>query len=226
MIIALVLATASQLADPDSEVSTVGGRPVMTPLAYHHFPSKEHARARERAGLGRRAIQRLPSLTELLIHYFSSLKATTGRPAFANELEATHLWPFIRANKAFYHHYMVEPSDSEEAQPERSSRRAATANPCPRTVYLSSATLVIVPLTLLGQWKTEIDKHCHDYVRYLVVRPSIELPDARKLASDYEVSRWLMVEVEYSTNDPLTADYNERDPYVGCVVPSVETNNQ
>lgn len=183
MIIALILVTASHLADP--EESMVDGRPVMTPLAYHHFPSTEHALARERAGLGRKAIQQVPSLTELLIHYFSSLKATTGRPAFANELEATHLWPFIRANKPFYHHYNDELS--EEAL-KRSSRRGAT-NLCPRTIYLSSATLVIVPLNLLGQWKTEIDKHCHDYVRYLIVRPSMGLPDARKLASDYEVSR-------------------------------------
>ena len=184
MIIALVLATVSQLADP--EESTVGGRLVMTPLAYHHFPSTEHALARERAGLGpgERAIRQVPSLTELLIHYFSSLKATTGRPAFINELETTHLWPFVRANKAFYHHYKVEPSEEALKRP---NRRAAP-NLFSRTMYLSSATLVIVPLTLLGQWKTEIDKHCHDYVRYLIVRPSMELPDARKLASDYEVS--------------------------------------
>ncbi|KAF8136675.1 hypothetical protein EV363DRAFT_1447032 [Boletus edulis] len=181
MIIALVLATASQLADPEG--SMVDHRPVMTPLAYLHFPSTEHALARDRAGLGQRVIQQVPSLVELLIHYFSSLKATTGRPAFADELKATHLWPVIQANKPFYHHYKGELL--AEAL-KRSSRRAAT-NLCPRTMYPSTATLVVVPLALLDQWKTEIDKHCYDNVRYLIVRRSMDLPDARKLASDYEL---------------------------------------
>lgn len=177
MIIALVLATASQLADP--EESMVDERPVMTPLAYFHFPTMEHALARERAGLVR-VIRRLPSLVELLVDYFSSWRASPAHPTFPDELRATHLWPLIRENKAFYHHY--KPVDTLR----RSSRRDVP-NLCPRTMYPSSATLVIVPLTLLGQWKNEIDKHCHDTVRYLVVRPSTNLPDARKLASDYEV---------------------------------------
>lgn len=183
MIIALVLATASQLPDPeesklDENEFKDDERPVMTPLAFRHFPSAVYALARKRAGLGRKGIQRVPTLVELLVHYFALSKATSGRLAFADELEASHLWPFIRANKAFYHVYDTKKSGSR-----------TPLNPGPRTMYLSSATLVIVPLTLLGQWKTEIDKHCHDCVRYLIVRPSMALPDARKLASDYEVSR-------------------------------------
>lgn len=184
MIIALVLATASQLAEPAESLDDE--RPVMTPLAYHHFPSTEHALARERAGLGQKTIQRVPSLVELLIHHFSTSRITIGRPVFANELEATHLWPFIRANKAFYHQF----KDELAADALKRSTRLAVPSPGPRTMYLSSATLVIVPLTLLGQWKTEIDKHCQDYIRYLIVRPAMALPDARKLASDYEVGGW------------------------------------
>ncbi|KAG8217792.1 hypothetical protein J3R82DRAFT_5955 [Butyriboletus roseoflavus] len=180
MVIALVLASASQLPDP--EESLVDERSVMTPLAYRHFPSAEYALARDRAGLGRRAIQRVPSLVELLVHHFSLAKVTTGRLTFADELEASHLWPFIRANRPFYHQYNTELAT--EAL-KRSRRRIP--NLSPRTMYLTSATLVIVPLTLLGQWKTEIDKHCHDCVRYLIVRPSMDLPDARRLASDYEL---------------------------------------
>lgn len=185
MIIALVLATASQLPDPEESLVE---RPVMTPLAYHHFPSKENALARDKAGLGGRAIQQVPSLVELLVHYFSSFKVTTGRPAFADELEASHMWPFIQANKPFYHHYDAKPDVEESERP----RRQSVPKPYPRTMYLSSATLAIVPLALLGQWKTEIDKHCHDCVRYLIVRPSMDLPDARELALDYEVSRSMM----------------------------------
>jgi len=186
MIIALVLTTASQRADPEESVC---GRLAMTPLAYRHFPSTEYADARERAGLGRTAIQQVPSLVELLVHYFSSLNATTGRPAFTNELGATHLWPLVLANKSFYHHYDAEPV----AEAQKRSSRQATPHPCPRTMYLSSATLVIVPLNLLGQWKTEIDKHCHDFVRCLILRPSMDLPDARKLASDYEVNGMMIL---------------------------------
>ncbi|KAH0827105.1 hypothetical protein J3R83DRAFT_4791 [Lanmaoa asiatica] len=186
MIIALVLMTAKQLPDP--EESLVDERPVMTPLAYCHFPSAEYALARDRAGLGWRAIQQVPTLVELLVHYFSLSKATTGGPAFTDQLEASHLWPFIRVNKPFYHHYNTELA----AEALRRPRRRITLSLCPRTMYLSSSTLVIVPLTLLGQWKTEIDKHCGDCVRYLIVRPSMDLPDARKLASDYEVSGCMM----------------------------------
>lgn len=186
MIVAIVLATASQLPDP--EESMVDERPVMTPLAYRHFPSVEYALARDRAGSGRRAIRQVPSLVELLVHYFSLFKVTTGRPAFADELEASHLWPLVRANNPFYHHYNTQ----LPAEALKRSRRRIAANLCPRTMYLSSATLVVVPLTLLGQWKTEIDKHCHDCVRYLIVRHSMDLPDARKLASDYEVSGCMM----------------------------------
>ncbi|KAG9318758.1 P-loop containing nucleoside triphosphate hydrolase protein [Chiua virens] len=181
MVIALVLATANQLADP--EESMVDNRPVMTPLAYRKFPSQEYALARDRAGLGRKAVRQVPSLVELLVHHFSSFNSTTGRPAFTDELEASHLWPLIRANQPFYHHYNT---DLALEVLKRSQRRNAPSL-SPRTMYLSFATLVVVPLTLLGQWKTEIDKHCHDCVRYLLVRPSMELPHARKLASDYEL---------------------------------------
>lgn len=184
MIIALVLVTAAHLPDPEQSLNDK--RSVMTPVAFHHFPSEEYASARERAGLGHKSIHQIPSLVELLIHYFSSFKTIAGRPTFSDELEATHLWPFIRANKAFYHFYHQY---NEEGDSKRSSQRTAqTQSQNPRTLYLSSATLVIVPPTLLSHWKTEIDKHCHDFVRYLIVRPSKDLPDARKLASEFDVS--------------------------------------
>lgn len=179
MIISLVLAAAGQLPDPEEFL--VDERPVLTPLAYNHFPSPEYALARDRAGLGWKAIHQVPSLVELLVHYFSLLK---GRAGFADELEACHLWPFIQANTPFYHHYNTKLA----VEVLKRTRRRNAPNLSPRTMYLSSATLVIVPLALLGQWKTEIDKHCHDDVRYLIVRPSkMDLPHARKLASDYEV---------------------------------------
>ncbi|WFD32368.1 hypothetical protein MSPP1_003413 [Malassezia sp. CBS 17886] len=56
-------------------------------------------------------------------------------------------------------------------------------------VYLTSATLVIVPLTLLVQWTEEIHKHCRpDALRVLAV-PDMQtvLPDACALAQDYDV---------------------------------------
>lgn len=194
MIIALVLATANELPQP--EESPVDERPVLTPLAYNHFPSAEHALARDRAGFGWRIINQVPSLVEVLVHYFSLSRVTSDRLTYADELEASHLWPFIQANTPFYHHY-----DSELRVEElQRSRRRNAPNRFPRTVYLSSATLVIVPLALVGQWKTEIDKHCHDHVRYLIVRRSTVLPHANRLASDYEVcgcaitaNLWLMV---------------------------------
>ena len=56
-------------------------------------------------------------------------------------------------------------------------------------VYLTAATLVVVPDNLQMQWASEILKHCTDLLRVLVVKNKEELPDAPVLATDYDVSR-------------------------------------
>ena len=56
-------------------------------------------------------------------------------------------------------------------------------------MYLTTATLAIVPDNLQRQWANEILKHCTDFLRVLDVGDKDELPDAPVLAADYDVSR-------------------------------------
>ena len=53
----------------------------------------------------------------------------------------------------------------------------------PETVYLSAATLVVVPDTLIQQWSTEILKHVHDDILSTIIisKPSQALPSAAEL---------------------------------------------
>jgi hypothetical protein len=54
-------------------------------------------------------------------------------------------------------------------------------------MYLSTATLVVVPKHLVVQWQGEIMKHCKDEA-VRVLRVGREWPDVRTLASEYDVS--------------------------------------
>ena len=55
-------------------------------------------------------------------------------------------------------------------------------------MYLTTATLAVVPDNLQQQWANEILKHCTDLLRVLNVGAKDELPDAPALALDYDVS--------------------------------------
>lgn len=59
----------------------------------------------------------------------------------------------------------------------------------PLRVYLSAATLVLVPLTLLVQWTEEIAKHCRPgSLRVLALSDAkAELPPPLRLAQDYDL---------------------------------------
>jgi hypothetical protein len=185
MVLGLVLATIGQLPDP--EESLVDSRPICTPLAFRYFPSHECATARGRAGWTSKvstADRRVPSLVELLLHHIRVSKEVVDLREYRDELESSHLWPLLNGNTPFYHHRNVELVTQQRSR----SRRAPKLGP--RVIYLTSATLVVVPLALLGQWDREILKHCRSCVRCLIVRPSTNLPDARALASDYDVSQY------------------------------------
>ena len=88
------------------------------------------------------------------------------RPHFFSELE----------NAMPYYHLKPPP-------PKR--RRRQTQEVPPETIYLSTATLVVVPDTLIQQWSTEILKHVQDNVlNYYIIpkasQPLPSLPDLMK----------------------------------------------
>ncbi|KAI6045621.1 hypothetical protein EDC04DRAFT_2634069 [Pisolithus marmoratus] len=181
MILALILSTVSQLPEP--EESIFHSRPVLTPLAYRHFTLPECMTARARAGLGPPDAYSIPSLVEILLHCIPSRRQASTWYEYENSLEGTNLWPLLHGNTPFYHHYDVNLA----AEIFGSSRPRGQPELGPRVMYLSTATLVVVPLTLLGQWDREIQKHCHSNVRVLIVRQSDILPVARILATNYDV---------------------------------------
>jgi len=199
MILALILATLNQISSP--EESIVDDRPVLTALSFRHFPSPESVAARKRFYHGRRTIypvhgSKVPTLVELLLNRIRTnpdtpvpnltnpreIEKHRKKMTFVNQLEQIRLGEILRVDAPFYFHY-----DTEQFIKERVQRRKM--DPGPRVVYLTSATLVIVPPNLLGQWHREIQKHCDYPLRVLILRPKTRLPPASSLASDFDVSR-------------------------------------
>ncbi|EGO21281.1 hypothetical protein SERLADRAFT_452413 [Serpula lacrymans var. lacrymans S7.9] len=182
MILALILATLEQLPKP--EESLLDSRPIMTPLAFRSFPFQEFSTSRKRMGIGHTyatSTQRgVPSLVEILLHHIRTSSESLKLREYQEDLEVRCLWDPMWANFPFYHHY-----DIESPFLLRSRRRMPKARP--RLMYLTTATLLIVPPSLLGQWEREILKHCNIELRCLVVRRSSKLPDAKDLASNYDL---------------------------------------
>lgn len=184
MILGLILATVDQLSQP--EESLLDYRPVMSPLAYRTFPADEYFNARRRAGMHKSStldITRVPSLVEILLHRIRTWGDKVDIRSCEEQLEASNLWQLLQANTPFYHHYSVK-SPMCALAPSRTRDRISEY---PRLMHLTTATLVVVPINLLGQWDREILKHCHSTVRYLIVRQTTQIPSAKALASDYDL---------------------------------------
>lgn len=181
MILGLVLATVNQLPQPED--SLLDHRPVLSPLAYRTFPADEYVNARRRSGISSTLnASRVPSLVEILLHLIR-IRGVDMRP-YEERLEASNLLQLLQANTPFYHQYPVKSPKHALVGPSRTGNSIAEY---PRLMYLTTATLVVVPVNLLGQWDREILKHCHTTVRYLIVTQAAQIPTARVLASDYDV---------------------------------------
>jgi hypothetical protein len=193
MMIGLILATRSQISLP--EQSTDDERAALTPLAFRYFPSGNFASARGRfyRGPGQLALEkpetRVPSLVELLLHHYrisphcdvpdrNQSERTIEKQ---DRVQSLPLANALHANAPFYYHFLAEPHNLK-----RTKRNGCALGP--RIMYLTSATLVIVPPNLLSQWDREITKHCAMPLRVLIVRSKTPLPGVRDLATDYDVS--------------------------------------
>ncbi|KAG2131300.1 uncharacterized protein EDB93DRAFT_1178490 [Suillus bovinus] len=184
MVLGLILATINQLSHP--EESLLDYRPVMSPLAYRTFPADEYHNARRRAGMHKSLaldVTHVPSLVEILLHRIRTWGDKVDTRSHEERLEASNLWHLLQANTPFYHHYLVK-SHMHGLGPSRTRDRVSAY---PRLMHLTTATLVVVPVNLLGQWGMEILKHCHSTLRYLIVRQTTKIPSAKVLASDYDV---------------------------------------
>lgn len=172
----------------------------MTPLSFRHFPSAQCISAREQFFQNNADVIlpqsiRVPSFVELLLHHKRTTPDTTipntstvqGLLSYERQLEITskieqiHPGKLLQANTPFYYHYNGGSTTDERAQ-----RRKT--DPGPRLMYLTSATLIIVPTNLLGQWDREIHKHVEYPIRVLILRPGHSMPHVTALASNYDVS--------------------------------------
>ncbi|KAL5511334.1 hypothetical protein ACEPAH_4550 [Sanghuangporus vaninii] len=179
MTLALILATLDDLPDPPEE----DGSEVLTPLALRHFPQRRYGELRTLLA-GNKHQHRLiaserrtsfPSLVEILCDF------TRRHPSSTNlrSAEGIPLWHCMRRNVPFFFHFYA---DHEQASLVRQKRSRL-----PRLMYLTTATLVVVPAALQAQWYSEILKHCSTSVRTLVVKSKKDLPPVVSLASDYDI---------------------------------------
>ncbi|KAJ3846868.1 hypothetical protein EV368DRAFT_52122 [Lentinula lateritia] len=202
IILALVLGTMKQLSKP--EESVIDTRPALTPLAFQRFPSGEFSSIRERFPRKEKMTavsseSRVPSFRDLLLHQLCSnpdirvpntstvtgvalkerqrhLSETFDLPAFES------LRKLQKGNLPFYFHFQ----DDHTLTDFRTSDRGRD-NPGPRIMYLSVATLIVLPPNLISQWDREIHKHCKEMPRVLIVRSNTVLPPARDLAANYDI---------------------------------------
>ena len=188
MILALVLATLNDLAMPESSIYQRHPPRITTPLAFRHFPSDFENERKHLTGKNKIRFPegpRVPSLVELLLHHLRvPLQGFQPivPPRYQDELDRRQLYAPLMANTPFYHYEAPETIDDD-----RPKRRRFVKLPS-RVMFITSATLIVVPNSLLGQWKSEVDKHCGTYIRLLLLRRTTPMPPAQELASNYDVS--------------------------------------
>ena len=184
IVLGLIMGTKHQLSSPEEPLWDEPERPILTPVAFRHFSTRQFESARQVAHVKDRP-SGFPSLVEILTHF---IRTSPGLPPGVNEsLQERlpdHLWESLMENQPFYHVF--------ERMPATMSPRRKPLNRGPRKVYLTSATLVIVPRAILEQWNAEIHKHCEDgSIRHIsldIGPKSRPLPSAQTLASMYDVS--------------------------------------
>lgn len=192
MTLGLILATIDQLPSPQG--SMLDPRLVLTPLALRYFPTEEfsdmrakiaqHQRRRRKDKRGEEVADglKVPSLVEQLLHLCCTRRDEVQLHDGLHQLEEISLQHSLHQNQPFYYFYDIDPIQAVR------SDRNKNKDVIPKKIYLTAATLVIVPPNLFNQWLNEINKHCDDSITSRVyTAKSGSLPSARDLASLYDV---------------------------------------
>ncbi len=185
MMLSLILATLDDISAPEEAYHEE--RVPMTPLSLRHFQTA--AATAERDKLPKKGILPppayrdvgVPPLTELMLHQLRLRPNSLWVRSQEDVEEKQHLWKAFRENVPFYLH--TDPPRDVGWYASRGGSPFA-----PKVMYLTTATLAVVPDNLQRQWANEILKHCTDFLRVLDVGDKDELPDAPVLATDYDVS--------------------------------------
>ena len=180
MMLSLILATLDQLSSPEEAFHEQ--RTPMTPVALRHFQTPDAIA--ERSKLAMDKVLRntgIPSLVELMLHRCRVQPETLALRENQEQLKQQNLWRPLRANVPFY--LSTDPPKDVGYGAARGSSGSA-----PRVMYLTTATLVVVPDNLELQWHNEINKHTTGGILRVLTVQKKELPSAPKLATDYDVS--------------------------------------
>ncbi|CAK5265119.1 unnamed protein product [Mycena citricolor] len=224
MILALISCTRNQISSPEPAIMDT--RPVLTPLALRHFPSGPFAEARDRLDEQPAMDHGVPSLVELLLHSLATRPVDFVPPRRRARHDALreavdsleHYTGPRRDNLPFY----LESPSSEPIDEEREGQKRAVANSPkrPRVLYLTSATLIIVPPNLLLQWKRECSVHCDDSLRLCVLKNGDAMPPARVLASEYDII--LMTYPRFTLEDKIGGPTREHTVAPLCQCPEYD----
>jgi hypothetical protein len=162
MVLALILATRDVLPQP--EESPLDSRLATSRLLSTHHSDRDKVK--------------VPPLVDILTHHLASYAHV--RPETQERLPP-HLWSRLRVTVPFYYHHQLPEMSSVR------SERKRTPKSC-RIMYLTTATLIMVPDNLVDQWDREINKHVSCPLQKLVLdRKAKEIPRAQELASLYDV---------------------------------------
>ncbi|KIY61505.1 hypothetical protein CYLTODRAFT_495226 [Cylindrobasidium torrendii FP15055 ss-10] len=184
MTLGLILGTRLSLSSPESPLG-VDVPTVYSPTSMTKFSGQVYD-AQRQVLLNREEIYRprlpCPTLSDLLIHR-AATHPDQVYSAPADErilaLLERRANQFVR-NQPFYYTPSAVPSYNS-----RELRSASTARP--RKMFLTPATLILVPVNLMSQWDREIHKHSSYPLRVGMFRMGDKLPDARELASEYDI---------------------------------------
>lgn len=162
-------------------------RPVLTPIALRHFQTAEAMEARECVYGSSDAISHIakfPTLAAMIAHQLRANIDATCYKNLEETLNSFTFWKEVKMNVPFYLQGGI--TDITSINSARIARSNLPA-PLPRRIFLSSATLVIVPPHLFTQWQSEIHKHCEDGLRVLTLNSKVNMPDADTLANDFDI---------------------------------------
>ena len=178
MILSLILATLNDL--PELPESIHEPLEVYTPLSYFHFPWAGRGSVQLLHTPPNRLRRTIPSLVELCLHKTRAhgCELTSDHE---EELDRRQLLLPMMNNVPFY---LIRdgPSDLTDVYSKRRQPKLRY-----RTMFLSTATLIVVPENLITQWSNEIMKHCRIPLRVLMVSSKTKLPKPHELASNFDV---------------------------------------
>ncbi|KZS89961.1 hypothetical protein SISNIDRAFT_488820 [Sistotremastrum niveocremeum HHB9708] len=184
MLLGLILATKGALSQP--EESLLESRPILTPISHSLFHGEEYVKSRAQLrpplALVDSSKSRLPTLVETILHNMRIMPRLHFTSACREELKRRNLWKPLLWNTPYYHHNDAWGLTGGERARSKGAKSGI------RRVYLTTATLILVPSHLLIQWTSEINKHCdQEALSVLTVRTSGTLPSASILASSYDI---------------------------------------